>query len=217
MFPSAKREQIIALIKREVVPAIGCTEPVAVALCVAHACEVAGCSGETMPDAIEVKLSANILKNAMGVGIPGTGMIGLPIAIALGAMVGRSEYELEVLKDANGKDQMKLTGANGTYLFEKTGEAQPAIADSKYNYLNYPVTVIDDESGMRMTLRLFCNGHMMLDSYQMNYEFDADKGVISIKNQGNTVFQITIISETEWEFGVEGAGSSRRQVIITKR
>ena len=68
-----------------------------------------------------------------------------------------------------------------------------------------------------MTLRLFCNGHMMLDSYQMNYEFDADKGVISIKNQGNTVFQITIISETEWEFGVEGAGSSRRQVIITKR
>ncbi|MBQ5727095.1 MAG: serine dehydratase subunit alpha family protein [Alistipes sp.] len=101
MFPTAKREQIIALIKREVVPAIGCTEPVAVALCVAHACEVAGCGRDSMPDTIEVKLSANILKNAMGVGIPGTGMIGLPIAIALGAMVGRSEYELEVLKDAN--------------------------------------------------------------------------------------------------------------------
>ncbi|MBQ2364595.1 MAG: serine dehydratase subunit alpha family protein, partial [Alistipes sp.] len=44
--------------------------------------------------------SANVLKNAMGVGIPGTGMTGLPIAIALGAIVGRSEYELEVLKDA---------------------------------------------------------------------------------------------------------------------
>ena len=126
-------------------------------------------------------------------------------------------YQVEVLKEANGKEQMKLTGANGTFLLEKTGEAQPAIADSKYNYLNYPVTVIDDESGMRMTLRLFCNGHMMLDSYQMNYEFDASKGVITIKNQGNPVFQITIISETEWEFGVEGAGSARREVIITKR
>ena len=126
-------------------------------------------------------------------------------------------YQVEVLKDANGKEQMKLTGANDTFLLEKTGEAQPAIADSKYNYLNYPVTVIDDESGMRMTLRLFCNGHMMLDSYQMNYEFDASKGVITIKNQGNPVFQITIISETEWEFGVEGAGSARREVIITKR
>ena len=42
----------------------------------------------------------NVLKNAMGVGIPGTGMTGLPIAMALGAIVGRSEYELEVLKDA---------------------------------------------------------------------------------------------------------------------
>ena len=45
------------------------------------------------------RLSANILKNAMGVGIPGTGMIGLPIAIALGALKGKSEYGLEVLKD----------------------------------------------------------------------------------------------------------------------
>ena len=40
-----------------------------------------------------------MLKNAMGVGIPGTGMTGLPIAVALGALVGRSEYQLEVLKD----------------------------------------------------------------------------------------------------------------------
>ena len=46
-----------------------------------------------------MRLSANILKNAMGVGIPGTGMIGLPIAVALGATIGRSEYQLEVLRD----------------------------------------------------------------------------------------------------------------------
>jgi L-cysteine desulfidase len=46
-----------------------------------------------------VALSANILKNAMGVGIPGTGMHGLPIAIALGALIGKSEYQLQVLKD----------------------------------------------------------------------------------------------------------------------
>ncbi len=101
MFTPQRREQIIALIKREVVPAIGCTEPVAVALCVAHACETAGCDREHLPSAIKVRLSSNILKNAMGVGIPGTGMIGLPIAIALGALVGRSEYGLEVLRDAD--------------------------------------------------------------------------------------------------------------------
>ena len=96
MLSKSEREQIIALINREVVPAIGCTEPIAVALCVAKATETLGCR----PEKIQALLSANILKNAMGVGIPGTGMIGLPIAIALGALIGKSEYQLEVLKDS---------------------------------------------------------------------------------------------------------------------
>ena len=92
-----ERQQIIALVKCEVIPAIGCTEPIAVALCVAKAAEVLA----KRPEKITVLLSANILKNAMGVGIPGTGMIGLPIAVALGALIGKSEYQLEVLKDSN--------------------------------------------------------------------------------------------------------------------
>mgnify|MGYP003213799723 CR=1 FL=1 len=82
-----ERRQINALVKSEVVP---------VALCVAKATEVLG----KRPEKITVLLSANILKNAMGVGIPGTGMIGLPIAVALGALIGKSAYQLEVLKDS---------------------------------------------------------------------------------------------------------------------
>ena len=69
MIDKDEREQIIALINREVVPAIGCTEPMAVSLCVAKAAEALG----VRPARIEVLLSSNILKNAMGVGIPGTG------------------------------------------------------------------------------------------------------------------------------------------------
>ena len=95
MLSLSERRRIIDLINREVVPAIGCTEPIAVALCTARAAETLGAG----PERIAVRLSANILKNAMGVGIPGTGMIGLPIAVALGALVGRSEYRLEVLRD----------------------------------------------------------------------------------------------------------------------
>lgn len=91
----SERKQIISLVKREVIPAIGCTEPIAVALAVAKASETLG----KCPEKITLFLSANILKNAMGVGIPGTGMIGLPIAVALGALIGKSEYQLEVLKD----------------------------------------------------------------------------------------------------------------------
>lgn len=89
------RDRIISLINKEVVPAIGCTEPMAVALATARATEALG----SRPAKITALLSANILKNAMGVGIPGTGMIGLPIAIALGALIGKSEYQLEVLRD----------------------------------------------------------------------------------------------------------------------
>ena len=95
MIEEKTREQIIALMRREVVPAVGCTEPMAVALCVARATEALG----SKPEKITALLSANILKNAMGVGIPGTGMIGLPIAIALGTLIGKSEYQLEVIKD----------------------------------------------------------------------------------------------------------------------
>ena len=96
-----KNNHLINLIKQEVIPAIGCTEPMAVALCTAKSVETLG----NKPSEIKVYLSANVLKNAMGVGIPGTGgMIGLPIAIALGALAGKSEYLLEVLKDVNNND-----------------------------------------------------------------------------------------------------------------
>ena len=95
MLEKKTRERIIALIDKEVAPAIGCTEPMAVALCTAKAATLLG----KRPDRIKVLLSPNMLKNAMGVGIPGTGMIGLPIAVSLGALIGKPEYGLEVLKD----------------------------------------------------------------------------------------------------------------------
>ena len=107
----AEREQIINLVQREVIPAIGCTEPIAVALCVAKATETLG----KKPEKLSVLLSANILKNAMGVGIPGTGMIGLPIAVALGALIGKSSYQLEVLKDCN----EEAVNAGKQYIDEK--------------------------------------------------------------------------------------------------
>lgn len=90
---SLERQKIIALIHREVVLATGCTEPVAVALAAAKARETLG----TLPDKVEILLSKNIFKNAMGVGIPGTGMIGLPIAVAMGIAEGQSSRQLEVL------------------------------------------------------------------------------------------------------------------------
>ena len=104
---SAERNrEIIALLHREVKPALGCTEPIAVALAVAKAVEII-LDNCPCPDPaawrlgadlfIDVSVSGNILKNGMGVGIPGTGMVGLPIAAALGAVCGDSVRNLEVL------------------------------------------------------------------------------------------------------------------------
>ena len=90
--------EIIELIQKEVKPALGCTEPIAVSLAVARSCEALRQVGAEVSHLV-VEVSANILKNGMGVGIPGTGMIGLHIASALSVTCGKSEYGLEVLKD----------------------------------------------------------------------------------------------------------------------
>ena len=97
--------EIIALIRQEVKPALGCTEPIAVALAVAKAVEIISDNCSCCDEAwrfkaalrIDVAVSGNILKNGMGVGIPGTGMVGLPVAAALGAVCGDSSKGLEVL------------------------------------------------------------------------------------------------------------------------
>ena len=102
--------QCIELIKNEVVPATGCTEPVAVALAAAQAAKTLGES----PTSIEVLLSANMLKNSMGVGIPGTGMIGLPIAVALGIILAAPSKDLTILENFS---QEQLTQAKA--LVEK--------------------------------------------------------------------------------------------------
>lgn len=129
------REQIIALIHREVVPAIGCTEPMAVSLCVAKAMETLG----EVPAKITALLSANILKNAMGVGIPGTGMVGLPIAMALGALKGKSEYGLEVLRDVTPDD----VEAGKAYIAEKRIAISLKMGITEKLYIEVLVTAED--------------------------------------------------------------------------
>ena len=106
---TTRESEIISLIRKEVKPALGCTEPIAVALAVAKAMEIIEENVPTLgPEwrnesdyRINLLVSGNILKNGMGVGIPGTGMVGLHIAAALGAVCGKSSYGLEVLHDLN--------------------------------------------------------------------------------------------------------------------
>lgn len=92
----------VTLLNREVVPALGCTEPITIALAAARAAEALG----RKPETVEVRVSGNLLKNGMGVGVPGTGMTGLDIAAAVGAIGGKAELALEVLRDLS-EEQVK--------------------------------------------------------------------------------------------------------------
>ena len=100
MLNQTRRNEILALLKREVVPAVGCTEPAAVALCTARCHDELGGA----PQEVSVWLSGNMIKNAMSVGIPGTGRTGLPVAIALGALRGGAANGLEVLGGVSPED-----------------------------------------------------------------------------------------------------------------
>lgn len=100
-FASVKEKlykEILELLHREVKPALGCTEPIAAALAVARA---AAEFPDLVVTGLEVKVSPNILKNAMGVGIPGTGLTGLPVACALAVVCGDWTLGLEVLRGVN--------------------------------------------------------------------------------------------------------------------
>ena len=132
-FTAEERREIIALMNREIVPAIGCTEPIAVALCVAKATETLGCQ----PERIEARLSANVLT-------------GLPIAMALGALVGKSEYELEVLKDAD-----KEAVERGKQMID---EKRIAV-DLKYNITEKLYIEVEVFAGGASAMAIISGGH----------------------------------------------------------
>ena len=131
-----RESEFIELLHKEVKPALGCTEPIAVALAAAKATEILKTEVPALSEyELDVDVSGNILKNGMGVGIPGTGMVGLYIASALGAVCGRSEYDLEVLKDLTDKD---VEAAKG--LVDEGNVRIKVAASPKMLYVKVAVT-----------------------------------------------------------------------------
>jgi L-cysteine desulfidase len=98
-----KYKTLIEILHKEIILALGCTEPVAVALASAWATKATG----GFPEAINVYVDKNIYKNGLGVGVPGTGEVGLYIAAAIGAIGGDPALRLEVLKPITHDDVQK--------------------------------------------------------------------------------------------------------------
>ena len=202
MFSPNERAKIIALINREVVPAIGCTEPIAEAMCTARAAELL----DTQPEKIEVRLSANILKNAMGVGIPGTGMIGLPIAVALGALVGRSEYRLEVLRDVT----PEAVGRGARYIDEKRVciSLKEDIAEKLY-------IEVEASAGERRAVAVIAGGHTAFVYLERDGEVLLDKRTASVAEEEAGEVPLTL--RRVWDFAMTAPLDELRFILETSR
>lgn len=204
-FTIEERKEIIALMNREIIPAIGCTEPIAVALCVARATETLGCR----PEHIEAHLSANVLKNAMGVGIPGTGMTGLPIAMALGALVGRSEYELEVLKDA---DAAAVEEGKKMIEERRIGVSLKENIEEKL-YIEIEVTAAD-----RKAVAIISGGHTRFVHVSLNGEvlYSADapaSGAAPVAESSDPVLNLRRV----WDFAMTAPLAELEFILEAKR
>ncbi len=197
-----ERRQIIALVKSEVIPAIGCTEPIAVALCVAKATEVLG----KRPEKITVLLSTNILKNAMGVGIPGTGMIGLPIAVALGALIGKSAYQLEVLKDST-PDAVE---EGKRFIDEKR------IHISLKNDIEEKLYIeVCCEAGADKATAIIAGGHTCFTYITRNGDILLDKQTVSCTEADDNILDLTL--RKVYDFAMTAPLDDIRFILDTAR
>ncbi|WP_108649547.1 L-cysteine desulfidase family protein [Dongshaea marina] len=155
--------QFIEVVKREVVPALGCTEPVSVAMAAATAMTYLNHE----PKTIKALVSPNLMKNGMGVGVPGTGMVGLHIAAAVGALAGDPQAKLEVLKNLTDADVAK-----GKALID-AGNVTVGVAEVD-NILYAETTVSDGEDEVRVVI---ADSHTAIIRIEKNGEilFEAGK------------------------------------------
>ncbi|QSX35396.1 serine dehydratase subunit alpha family protein [Shewanella avicenniae] len=160
-------QTFIDTVKAEVLPALGCTEPVSVGLAAAIAREKLG----QLPQAIQVQVSPNLMKNGMGVKVPGTGMNGLAIAAAAGVVGGDATAGLEVFHG--------LTAAHvqQAKVYLEQQQVNVAVTDTQ-RVLLAQVTLFSAERSVKVTIA------------------DEHTKVVSIEEDGITTFIREPVSTT---------------------
>ena len=172
----------IAILKHELVPAMGCTEPIAVAFAAAKARDVLG----RFPEHITAYLSGNIIKNVKGVTVPNSGgQRGIDVAATLGCVAGDAALELEVIKNAT-LEQIERT----TQLVHE-GFCDAQLVEGKDNlYIRILATAGEDSAAVTVEhehtniTRIERNGQVLLskeDKRAATDEVVVDKSLLNVR------------------------------------
>ena len=188
--------QWINLLKQDVVPALGCTEPVCVALCAAYA--AARFSGEIR--SITVYTNAGIYKNGMSAGIPNCTRVGLPWAAAIGAGLKNPEKGLRLLEDLT---QEILDGAAALV---ETGKVSVSM-DPAVSGLYVSCTLLGDDESVTAVIRdahtnlvrLEKNGTVLLDAQSSGQTGSAATDIDTLKSMTVAQLRAMVDSASEEE------------------
>ena len=213
------KEQMLELLRKDVVPALGCTEPVCVALCAAQA-------GAVLDGAIEsvhVEVNPGIYKNAMSAGIPGCSMVGIPWAAAIGANLKNPATQLQLLADLT-PDVLQAA----EYLIQSGKVTVSVKNDEKSIYVK---CILRSASGEAVSITrnahtnmvyLSCNGNVIFEHTSQSASASDDTLVDALKEMTTAGIRDLVCSASEEElaFMMDGiemndtlAGYSRSNTI----
>lgn len=171
----------LQIMKRELIPAMGCTEPIAVAYCAAIARKTLGC----IPEQVEIEASGNIIKNVKSVIVPNTdGRRGVEAAAAIGIIAGDAEKGLEVISGVTQEDRESL----GRYLEKTKITVRPAASDLVLDVTvavfagaeSARVRIINHHTGLALIEK---NGEVLLEDEPENpaAESGLDYGLLTVE------------------------------------
>lgn len=174
------RELYLKTLKKEVVPSEGCTEPIAIAYAASIAAE--HLNGKIKE--VNIYLSKNVIKNALGVGIPGTGGVGIEIAAALGISIQKSYKKLTILSNFT-EDELKkakqIVESNIINIKQKDIDKALYIEVELYSEISKSTVIIED-THTNVTL-IKCDNEILIDNNnEVNEELEEDHKLFKIED-----------------------------------
>lgn len=174
------RELYLKTLKKEVVPSEGCTEPIAIAYAASIAAE--HLNGKIKE--VNIYLSKNVIKNALGVGIPGTGGVGIEIAAALGISIQKSYKKLTILSNFT-EDELKkakqIVESDIINIKQKDIDKALYIEVELYSEISKSTVIIED-THTNVTL-IKCDNEILIDNNnEVNEELEEDHKLFKIED-----------------------------------